>query len=96
MRVLARLFGVAGDPRTRPTNERLWFLAEQLVQHAATLPRRSAPACSHLNLSLMELGALICTPRQPQCPVCPVRKNCRGWRAWLAPCLGGHSATSIK
>jgi A/G-specific adenine glycosylase len=25
----------------------------------------------------MELGALICTPRQPQCLICPVRENCR-------------------
>ncbi len=35
-----------------------------------------APACSHLNQSLMELGALICTPRNPQCDICPVKKLC--------------------
>ena len=32
--------------------------------------------CSHLNQSLMELGALVCTPRKPQCSVCPVKKLC--------------------
>jgi A/G-specific adenine glycosylase len=32
--------------------------------------------CSHLNQSLMELGALICTPRSPQCLICPVEKLC--------------------
>jgi len=32
--------------------------------------------CSHLNQSLMELGALICTPRNPQCLICPVNKLC--------------------
>ncbi len=32
--------------------------------------------CSHLNQSLMELGALICTPRNPQCLICPVKKVC--------------------
>jgi A/G-specific adenine glycosylase len=44
-------------------------------------------ACSHFilrpsyfNQSLMELGALICTPRQPQCPVCPVKKLCVAFR----------------
>jgi A/G-specific adenine glycosylase len=32
--------------------------------------------CSHLNQSLMELGALICTPRNPQCGLCPAKKLC--------------------
>lgn len=34
------------------------------------------PACSHLNQSLMELGALVCTPRRPQCLICPVAAAC--------------------
>jgi len=37
-------------------------------------------AVSRLNQSLMELGALICTPKQPKCPECPVRQNCRAHR----------------
>jgi A/G-specific adenine glycosylase len=28
------------------------------------------------NQAMMELGALVCTPKTPQCPVCPVRKWC--------------------
>ena len=32
--------------------------------------------CSHLNQSLMELGALVCTPRNTQCLICPVQKLC--------------------
>ena len=28
------------------------------------------------NQALMELGALICLPKNPRCPVCPVRKTC--------------------
>ena len=24
----------------------------------------------------MELGALICTPKQPKCPICPLRQTC--------------------
>jgi len=43
---------------------------------AARRESRPANACSHLNQSLMELGALICTPRSPNCAVCPVRKCC--------------------
>ena len=42
-------------------------------------PEEAAPAegaCSALNQSLMELGALICTPRSPQCNLCPANKLC--------------------
>jgi A/G-specific adenine glycosylase len=33
-------------------------------------------SCSALNQSLMELGALVCTPRNPQCLICPVKNLC--------------------
>jgi len=38
------------------------------------------PACSHLNQSLMELGALICTPKNPRCSDCPLKANCLAHR----------------
>ncbi len=87
IRVLTRLFGVAENPREKPTNEKLWRLAEELVVTAAQSEIRNAhPAsCSHLNQSLMELGALICTPKQPRCLLCPVRKR---RFAQLAYCTG--------
>jgi A/G-specific adenine glycosylase len=78
IRVLTRLFGIATNPREKSTNEKLWHLAEQLVlqAHATT----SELACSHLNQSLMELGAIICTPRQPNCAQCPVQRHCAARR----------------
>ena len=33
-------------------------------------------ACSALNQSLMELGATVCTPREPKCGNCPVGRMC--------------------
>jgi A/G-specific adenine glycosylase len=45
-----------------------WARAESLVD-ACKSPRA-------LNQSLMELGALICTPRNPSCLVCPLRGEC--------------------
>ena len=36
--------------------------------------------CSALNQSLMELGALVCTPRNPQCAICPAKKLCVAFR----------------
>jgi len=73
IRVLSRIFGVEGDPRDKKTNATLWQLARDLV---SIDPAR----CSDLNQSLMELGALVCTPRQMRCSVCPVRKLCFAFR----------------
>ena len=74
MRVLARLYGVAGNPRAGKANARLWELAEALVRRAAGL--RARRGCAALNQSLMELGALVCAPRQPRCALCPVSGAC--------------------
>ncbi len=98
IRVLARLHGIAGNPRERKTNARLWRMVEDLVQAAARTqarPKASIPAlqpegrsgrgatpgaCSCLNQSLMELGALNCTPREPRCGACPIAKYCVAYR----------------
>jgi A/G-specific adenine glycosylase len=92
IRVLTRVFAISGNPRGKETNARLWRIAQELVTRAkharfakerkASPPLRlsrslrEATCCSFLNQSLMELGALICTPRAPQCPACPVAKHC--------------------
>lgn len=75
IRVLTRVFGISENPKDRKANERLWNLAEKLVLHASRFTFHAAP-CSHLNQSLMELGALICTPRDPKCLACPIAKHC--------------------
>jgi len=67
MRVLTRWFAISGDPRRGATNTTLWRLAEEI------LPSRSV---AEYNQALMELGALICLPRQPRCSLCPVRSDC--------------------
>ena len=74
MRVLARLYGIGGDPREGKSNARLWQLAHDLVKQAAAT--RQPRACSHFNQALMELGALICTPKQARCGDCPVASQC--------------------
>jgi len=38
--------------------------------------KSKAHACSQLNQSLMELGALICTPSSPNCEACPIASSC--------------------
>jgi A/G-specific adenine glycosylase len=66
-RVLARLLGIDADVRSREVQERLWSEAEQLV-------RGEDPGA--LNQALMELGAVLCTPRAPRCPACPWAAHC--------------------
>ena len=79
IRVLTRIYGITTNPHEKQTNARLWQLAEELVLHASRTTHHASP-CSHLNQSLMELGALICSPRSPNCIVCPVQKLCLAFR----------------
>ncbi len=71
LRVLARWLAERDD-MTRPrVQTRLWQAAENL------LPKRDVGIW---NQGLMELGSLICTPRNPQCDSCPVRPWCAAAR----------------
>ena len=91
VRVLARLFGVRGNVRSKPINARLWKLAQQLVQGAVTAGARESRPCSSFNQALMELGATVCKPKQPECDRCPVRQLCvarRTRRTGAIPNLG--------
>jgi A/G-specific adenine glycosylase len=76
IRVLTRIFGIGENPKAKETNAHLWRLAGDLVWNSKFKTKNSRLCCSHLNQSLMELGALICTPRNPQCKICPVKKLC--------------------
>ena len=69
-RVLCRLFCVRWNPKEGKTQKRLWDLARELM------PKGKADV---FNQALMDLGAMICTPRGPKCPACPVQKHCRAY-----------------
>lgn len=109
IRVLTRLFGIDGDPRKPQANAKLWNLATELAQQAHKLEQSNAGfagpgmsedfnglaagACSALSQSLMELGATVCTPRQPPCGECPVQRRCiacRTGRVEELPALGNR------
>lgn len=51
---------------------RLWERAGKIVSRAAESGFRP----SHINQALMELGALVCVPKNPKCGECPVRRTC--------------------
>lgn len=67
-RVFSRFFGLDGVSGSRELVSRCWELAESLV------PRERA---GDWNQALMELGALICTPRQTACAECPLKRSCQ-------------------
>lgn len=67
LRLISRLLALRQDPRSAAGQAALWQAA------AEWLPRRQA---GRFNQALMELGALICTPRQPACPICPLFSLC--------------------
>jgi A/G-specific adenine glycosylase len=67
-RTLSRLFDIAQPIRDSQTEKVLWKLAEEL------LPRGKARS---FNQALMDLGAVVCTPRNPSCSQCPIHTHCR-------------------
>jgi A/G-specific adenine glycosylase len=67
-RVLCRLGNIRSDPARPRTRRLLWQRAEQI------LPRSSV---AQFNSALMDLGATICTPRNPRCGDCPLQRFCR-------------------
>jgi A/G-specific adenine glycosylase len=74
VRVLSRLTAYRGDPLSRQGQKFLWQTAEELLpeQHSG-----------HFNQALMELGAMLCTPRSPSCLLCPVNTLCLTRKAGL-------------
>ena len=73
-RVIARLLALRGDTRTGAVRERIWQAAQRMV------PPREA---GRFNQALIELGALVCSPRRPACLVCPLTSYCRARGAGL-------------
>ena len=70
-RVLTRFLGLRGDPKSKETSAALWSATGKLVKAA-----HEFGACGDLNEALMELGATICVPREPNCAECPVQQKC--------------------
>ena len=67
LRVFTRLFGIEDDIRLPKTRKQVYDLVRQ------NLPLGNS---WNYNQSIMELGALVCTPSQPNCLHCPVSILC--------------------
>lgn len=72
-RVLTRVLGFSADLAQSANERALWQKATELLPQedlAQTMPRYTQ--------GLMDLGATICTGRQPRCLLCPVQAQCHG------------------
>ncbi|MDQ6421179.1 A/G-specific adenine glycosylase [Paenibacillus sp. LHD-117] len=69
MRVLSRYFCLEDDIAKPATRIGIEKLAVTLIPDGAA---------GDFNQALMELGALVCTPKSPGCLTCPVMEHCAG------------------
>jgi A/G-specific adenine glycosylase len=73
VRVLSRWF--AHDDDYEKAQRWAWTIARELV------PREGGAGA--WNQALMELGATVCTPREPRCSLCPVHELCEARKRGL-------------
>ncbi|GFR49464.1 hypothetical protein Agub_g11524, partial [Astrephomene gubernaculifera] len=78
VRVVSRLAALPGDPSR---------LAACHAALALELLDPGRPGC--YNQAIMELGATVCRPVNPDCAACPVRRVCRAAAAWETYLAGG-------
>jgi A/G-specific adenine glycosylase len=68
-RVLSRLFVVSSNPVRANTEVLLWEISESLIPKGCSNP---------FNQALMDLGSMVCTPKDPECDRCPLHPLCKG------------------
>ena len=66
-RLLARFAAVEGWPGLSPVLATLWALAERYTP---------TERIADYTQAMMDLGALVCTPRRPRCQQCPLAADC--------------------
>ncbi|WP_069998898.1 A/G-specific adenine glycosylase [Cellulosilyticum sp. I15G10I2] len=74
MRILARQFLIEEDVSIAKNRK---IFDERVMALMPSDPNR-------FNQALMELGALVCTPKNPKCTACPVQTLCGGYQTGVA------------
>ena len=67
LRVITRMFGIYDDIAQQKTVRKITQLCEKLID-------KENPG--NFNQALMELGAIQCVPRNPNCEICPFAAQC--------------------
>jgi A/G-specific adenine glycosylase len=71
LRVVCRWQGIGDDIRLGAAKKKVLSFLSEIIPAATP---------GLFNESLMELGALVCTPKNPRCPECPLRLDCFAFR----------------
>jgi A/G-specific adenine glycosylase len=74
IRLLARLNDFHG--LVNSNKKQFWTWAEELVDKS----RDDLGGARAFNQGMMELGALICTPKNPACGLCPLMNECKAFK----------------
>lgn len=83
LRVAARLFGLTEDISKASTVKTIADLLNEAIIHYAP---------GDFNQALMELGATICTPKNPKCTDCPMSSKCVAFAKQLQHVLPNKAA----
>jgi A/G-specific adenine glycosylase len=70
-RVFARVFDLSRPVKEKESRDFIWQTARNLIPEGRA---------RELNQALMELGALVCLPKNPLCPHCPLTGFCESRR----------------
>ncbi|BCA95948.1 A/G-specific adenine glycosylase [Legionella antarctica] len=70
-RVLARFFLIKGWPEQAQVKRCMWSLAD------ACMPRKR---CADYTQAIMDMGALCCTTKNPDCFNCPLQNHCQAFK----------------
>ena len=71
MRVLSRVYCIEDEISQAKNQQQFWQIATRLVKGIRP---------GDFNQSLMELGAMICTPKSPTCLLCPLKDECQAFQ----------------
>ncbi len=72
IRVVARYFGIEDDIRSTRTKNEVQEIVDGLIP---------ADSPGDFNQAMMELGATVCTPKQPGCDSCPLSVHCMAYNS---------------
>jgi len=78
-RVLSRLFGIFTPINSHAAKAEFLYIAQKIIDYSAHP--------GDFNQGMMELGALICTPKNAQCSICTLQAHCVAYKKNMVAAL---------
>ena len=104
----AAIAAIAFDRKASPVDgniervtARLYAIETPLPAAKPELKRRAAALTPDTRAgdfaqAMMDLGATICTPRNPACSLCPLNADCRGYKSGIAATLPRRAPRAVR